>query len=266
MNRLLALKHTGAANDSLLSNASHDGYESAMDETMASSASMYYSMNESSLDRTLEPSQPVTSHMDITLMLDMPKSNEAHQQKESTRSVLTPIAEPVITYMSPKRNRRNVDIDSSTPVLLSKGTPSPRNRSLIDEETTVRKITPAGRSENAENVVDNGTMAATDVVSQSIISDSAQALNDAGTESVDALVVTSMDNKTTQTNKEPVEVSRAMGSRRSLSNTFRRQSSVRGRGNLETIGETGEFGSQFGHMGIFLNVVSLYIFEFINTI
>lgn len=159
MNRLIALKHK--QNDSLISNETHDGYETANDETMGSaSASMYFSMNESdmSLDKTIE-AEPA------------PQGTQMDAGKMSQRVLLVPLSDSTNLLLSPKRgiingNRSFTNSQSSTSTPLKRTNDVEANADLdgIDEEeenspnkssfVTARKVIPKQISANITDVHD----------------------------------------------------------------------------------------------------------------
>lgn len=156
MNRLKVLKQN--KNESLQSNASHDGYESAMDETMGStqSASMYFSMTEADDDDDAENISAGSSNnmsMDETIAA-APNKNHQHQHQhnnlldgmsmnpDKSAAMVSPspkrlVLQPIFdaddaslsstklrrsNFLSPQMNRRNSL--TSTPVATPKASSS----------------------------------------------------------------------------------------------------------------------------------------------
>lgn len=107
MNRFLALKK--GANASLSSSmVSNIGYETANDDSLCSSnASMYYSINDKTLENPANPGH------------DVPNDQTMHTIVESNSpTVLHPIAENSTDHFSPKSRHRNLAC-ASTPMQLA---------------------------------------------------------------------------------------------------------------------------------------------------
>lgn len=274
MNRLIALKQN--KNDSLLSNAStHDGYETAMDDTMGStSVSMYFSMNESdvSLDKTIEAtavdeSQQQTHGMSVDDSIAIPDQRTVLQPIVSS-NCLSPAPRSRKSLTSTPLSKRNAankdDADSSSPKETSFTTV--RKIAIGDSHSTTRNAT----TENAENMSvceqnDDGSLKSALSIgdsgqNMSAVTETAQTTNELSgvdlmdvsesptaentasipTDSPNAVVTGSTDSQTAADDVED-------GDLVSLTSTFRQQATSRrrttvargGMSGLATIGEVG---------------------------
>lgn len=270
MNRLIALKQN--KNDSLLSNAStHDGYETAMDDTMGStSVSMYFSMNESnvSLDKTIEAaavdeSQQQTHGMNVDDSIVIPEQCTVLQPIVSS-NCLSPAPRSRKSLTSTPLSKRNADngadADSS----------SPKQTSFV----TVRKIaigdSIAGTCDaNTENIENMSVCEQNDDESQksglsigdlgsnlSAVTETAQTTNElSGVDLMDVSETPTAENNATVSidslvavDSQPAVHDVQGGDLVSLTSTFRQQTASRrrttvARGGIRGLATIGEVGS-----------------------
>lgn len=155
MNRLIALKQN--KNDSLQSNVSaHDGYETAMDDTASStSASMYFSMNESgmSLDKTIEATdannQPQLQCLNLDNSISIPES-------EQPCNVLQPIVSSncLSPVPLPRKSLTSTPLSKLSAAIADEDSSSPKQHSFV----TVRKIGLGDGSSANRNAEDTENM------------------------------------------------------------------------------------------------------------